>query len=379
MKEKGKNSKKKDKLTIISEMDELKVIANNHLLMKKYSEAIKAAEKIINLALEVKMDSIVREQEEFITNIYKIVETDKLATMILDDFDQTKSQYEKFVKKNKFQEAHNLIQRFKEKYDEHYDLALISSISRFLQEEIKMWDCFRKEESNIRLLEPLEIQFSSYIHTNNIPLAMDTLKKAKRLLKTVSLDYMVEKWKNFESEYNELYNDYQLKENFDREIELIAELTEKYEFQEARSLLSKLIKVAEERGFSEYKHSLAAKKRNIEDAEAKYTKLLDDIADLEIKLKHDIESDQLESAKANCDQIIKIARFIGKQELLSKYENKKEFINNKFYEHKRFIDLKANIIKVSESAVIKINEEHFVEAIEKYRTILHHIQEYLGE
>ncbi|MEJ2295923.1 MAG: hypothetical protein P8Y23_14295 [Candidatus Lokiarchaeota archaeon] len=270
-----------------------------HLLMKKYSEAIKAAERIINLALEVKMDSIVREQEEFITNIYKIVETDKLASIIIDDFNQVKLLYEKFIMKNKFQEAHNLIQRFKEKYDEYYDITLISSISRFLQEETKMWDCFRKEESSIRLLEPLEIQFNSYIHTNNIPLARDTLEKAKGLLNTLSLVYMVEKWKNFEFEYKELYKNYQFKENFDSKIDLIAELTEKYNFQEAHSLLSKLIKIAEERGFSEYRNILAAKKRNIEDAEAKYTKLLDDITDLEIKLKQYIESDQLESAKAN--------------------------------------------------------------------------------
>ena len=379
MKEKEKGPKKKDKLTIISEMDELKVIANNHLLMKRYSEAIKAAERIINLALEVKMDSIVLEQEEFITNLYKIVETDKLATIILDNFDQTKSQYEKFIKKNKFQEAHNLIQGFKEKYDEHYDLTLISSIGRFLQEETKMWDCFRKEESSIRLLEPLEIQFNSYIHTNNIPLARDTLEKAKKLLNTVSLDYMVEKWKNFESEYDELFNDYQLKEDFDNKIDLIAELTEEYKFQEAHSLLSKLIKTAEEREFSEYKDSFAAKKRNIEDAEAKYTKLLNDIADLEIKFKHDIEIDHLESAKAKCDQIVKIARFIGKKELLSKYEKKKESINEKFQEFERFLDFKANILKVSESAVSEIKDEHFIEAIEKYMTILHHIQEYLKE
>jgi hypothetical protein len=379
MKEKGKNPGKQDKLTIISEMDELKVIANNHLLMKKYSEAIKAAERIINLALEVKMDSIVREQEEFITNIYKIVETDKLASIIIDDFNQVKLLYEKFIMKNKFQEAHNLIQRFKEKYDEYYDITLISSISRFLQEETKMWDCFRKEESSIRLLEPLEIQFNSYIHTNNIPLARDTLEKAKGLLNTLSLVYMVEKWKNFEFEYKELYKNYQFKENFDSKIDLIAELTEKYNFQEAHSLLSKLIKIAEERGFSEYRDILAAKKRNIEDAEAKYTKLLDDITDLEIKLKQYIESDQLESAKANCDQIIKIARFIGKQELLSKYEKKREIINDRSHELKRFLAFKANIIKASESAVGKINEEDFIEAIEKYRTILRHIEEYLGE
>ena len=370
---------KKDKLTLISEMDELKVIANNHLIMKKYPEAIKAAEKIINLALEVKMNSVIREQEEFIANIYKILETDKLASIILEEFANVQLKYDKLAKKNKFREAHSLVEEFKEKYDEYYDVRLLNPINQFLQNEIKRWKCFTAEESTIKLLEPLEIQFNSYIHTNNIPLAKDTLDKAKTLLKKVSLDHILEKWNKFESDYLELNKVYQLKGDFDSKLDYIANLAEEYKFQEAHSILSNLMKIAKEKGFIDYQDKLTAKKRNIEDAEAKYTKLLNDIADLEFRLKNNIENDQYESAREKCDHIIKIARFIDKKEFVSRYEKQKESLNEKIRDYNRFLNLKAKIIEESGDALTDLKDEHFSEAIEKYQVILHHIQEYLEE
>lgn len=372
-------AKKKDKLTIISEMDELKVIANNHLIMKRYPEAIKAAERIINLALDVKMNSVIREQEEFIANIYKVLETDKLASIIIDDFAHIQFEYNQLSKKNKFREAHNLVQEFKRKYDEFYDVRLIASINPFLQEEKKRWNIFTAEESTIKLLEPLEIQFNSYIHTNNIPLAKDALDKAKKLLEKVSLDYILEKWKNIESEYLKLNKDYQLKGDFEIKLDIIAELTEEYKFQEAHSLLSTIMKMADEKGFIEYKDKLKAKKDNIEDAEAKYTKLLNDIANLELKYKNDMENDQYDSAKNIVDQIIKIARFIDKKEVLSKYERQKESMSKKIREYNRFLILKTDVLENSEKAITDLKDEYFNKAIEAYRTITHHLQDYLEE
>lgn len=372
-------TRKKDKLTIISEMDELKVIANNHLIMKRYPEAIKSAERIINLALDVKMNSIIREQEEFIANIYKVLETDKLASIITDDFVHIQFKYDQLSKKNKFREAHRLVQEFKEKYNEYYDVRLINSINQFLQKENKRWDLFTAEESNIKLLEPLEIQFNSYIHTNNIPLAKDTLEKARELLEKVSLDYILEKWNDIESKYSKYNKDYQLKGDFEAKLDIIAELTEEYKFQEAHSLLSTIMKMVDEKGFIEYKDKLKAKKRNIEDAEAKYTKLLNDISDLELNFKSDIENDQYDSAEDISDQIIKIARFIDRKDLVSKYESQKEIIKEKIRDYNRFLILKANVLENSEIAISELTDDNFSKAIEKYRTVLKYIQEYLED
>ena len=325
------------------------------------------------------MNSIIREQEEFIANIYKVLETDKLASIITDDFVHIQFKYDQLSKKNKFREAHRLVQEFKEKYNEYYDVRLINSINQFLQKENKRWDLFTAEESNIKLLEPLEIQFNSYIHTNNIPLAKDTLEKARELLEKVSLDYILEKWNDIESKYSKYNKDYQLKGDFEAKLDIIAELTEEYKFQEAHSLLSTIMKMVDEKGFIEYKDKLKAKKRNIEDAEAKYTKLLNDISDLELNFKSDIENDQYDSAEDISDQIIKIARFIDRKDLVSKYESQKEIIKEKIRDYNRFLILKANVLENSEIAISELTDDNFSKAIEKYRTVLKYIQEYLED
>ncbi len=373
------STKKKDKLTVISEMDELKVIANNHLLMKKYSEAIKAAEKIINLALDVKMDSLIREQEDFIASIYKIVETDKLALIILEDFETMKKKYEDLSKKNKFYDAHHLVENFKEKYGEYYNLNLIDSIDQFMKNEIKRWNYCKAEESTIKLLEPLEIQFSSYINTNNIPFAKDTLEKANKLLKSVNVDYIINKWKNFHSKYLEISKDHEFKDDFEKKLKIISFLTEEYKFKEAHSLLSLLIKISKEKGFIEYTTKLAAKKRYIEDAEGKYQKLLNDIVELDEKIKRNIKTEQYENAKENCIQIIKIARFIGKQDLIEKYEKRRDAMNIKMRDFNRFELLSNSVKRQSEIAENELNKEHFKEALAKYKDILNYIQEYFEE
>ena len=69
--EKDTNNKKK--IVVLSKIDELKVIANNHYLMGKFDEAIKIAEEIMDIAEEAKLYSIVREEGDFIGDIYKKV------------------------------------------------------------------------------------------------------------------------------------------------------------------------------------------------------------------------------------------------------------------------------------------------------------------
>ena len=58
-----------EKIQIISDIDQLKVVANNHFLMKKYYDAIKVSELILELARKANLPSIIREQEKF---VYKV-------------------------------------------------------------------------------------------------------------------------------------------------------------------------------------------------------------------------------------------------------------------------------------------------------------------
>jgi hypothetical protein len=52
---------RREQIRIISEIDQLKVKANNHFLMKKYYEAIKTSEIILNLAKKAELLSILKD------------------------------------------------------------------------------------------------------------------------------------------------------------------------------------------------------------------------------------------------------------------------------------------------------------------------------
>ena len=140
-----KETNNKKKIVILSKIDELKVIANNHYLMGKFDEAIKIAEEIMDKAEEAKLYSIVREEGEFIADLYK-----------------------KVKENNKFIEIE------------------------------KQQNTLKKQ------LEPLEIQFNSYISTNNITLAEETLEQAKTLLKKLKDTETLKMWETSKAMFLEL-------------------------------------------------------------------------------------------------------------------------------------------------------------------------------
>ena len=173
----------KNKIDLLSKIDELKVIANNHYLRGKYDEAIKVAEEIMDIAEEAKLYSVVREEGERIATLYKQAKSDHKFVVVKSDFEGLKEEYEKLLAQDKITDAHNLLQAFEQDYRKNMHLNSFKRVKDlFLEDEI-LWNEFHTGQLNlVRQLEPLEIQFTSYINTNNLLLAGETLDKAKKLL-----------------------------------------------------------------------------------------------------------------------------------------------------------------------------------------------------
>jgi len=140
-----KETNNKKKIVVLSKIDELKVIANNHYLMGKFDDAIKIAEEIMEIAEDAKLYSIVREEGEFIADLYKKV-----------------------------------------------------------KENNKIIEIEKQQNTLKKQLEPLEIQFNSYISTNNITLAEETLEQAKTLLKKLKDTETLKMWETSEAIFLEL-------------------------------------------------------------------------------------------------------------------------------------------------------------------------------
>ena len=101
-----------EKIQIISEIDQLKVVANNHFIMKKYYEAIKVSELILKLARKANLVSIIKEQEKFVFKVRRLIDDGKLG-FINEDFQELKNSYNNLIKNENLENAHILLENFK--------------------------------------------------------------------------------------------------------------------------------------------------------------------------------------------------------------------------------------------------------------------------
>ena len=319
----GEDNKKK--LEVLSKIDELKVIANNHYLMGKFDEAIKIAEEIMDISEQARLYSVVREEGEYIANLYKQAKEEHNYIVIRDDFEVLERDFYKLVGKGNIEEAHDLVQTFKQYHEKNIDLNSFSNVKEFLSRDSKIWNEFITREQNvIRQLEPLEIEFNSYVNTNNLALAGEILEKAKALLKNLTNSNILKMWETSEKMYLELRKRYVLNEIIEKDLNEVSKLTENYEFEKAKRILDLKIEILEKEGLSEYNKDIEAKKIYILDAESKYLKLEDELKALEVLIKDNIARNHFKQAIDNISQIIKISRFIGKTKNIERFD---EYIN----------------------------------------------------
>jgi hypothetical protein len=341
-----KQDDNKKKLEVLSKIDELKVIANNHYLKGKFDIAIKVAEEIMDVAEQAKLYSVVREEGEYIANLYKQARDEHNFIAIRDDFEGLKEEFDKLIENNKIEEAHDIVQTFKQYHEKNIDLNSFNNVREFLSRDSKIWNEFSTKEKNIiKQLEPLEIQFNSYINTNNLSLAGETLEKAKTLLKKIVNIEILKMWETFEIMFLELRKIHVLDESIEEDLREVSILTENYEFDKAKGILDIKIEYLEKEGLTEYNQKIEAKKKFVFDAENKYLKLENDLAALDVLIKDNIANNHFKQAISNINQIIKISRFIGKTKNVERFN---EYIN--------ILEKKITLAALAEKIAIRVKE-----------------------
>ena len=346
----------KKKLEVLSKIDELKVIANNHYLMRKFDEAIKIAEEIMDIAEQAELYSVVREEGEYIATLYKQAKDEDNFIVIRDDFENLEKKFDDLVEKGGIGEAHDLVQTFKQYYEKKIDLNSFANVRDFLSRDSSMWNGFSTKEQNIiKQLEPLEIQFTSYINTNNLTLAGEALEKAKILLKELTNIKIIKRWETSEAMFLELRKKDVQDENIEKTLKEVSKLTENYEFAKAKKILDLKIEYLESEGLTEYNQIIKTKKKYIQNAEKKFLKLEDDLKALEVLINENIERNEYKQAINNINQIIKISRFIGKIKGIERFS---EYIN--------LIEDKIKLGAKTEKIVHKVKDLNF-KALELFK------------
>ncbi len=373
-----KQDMQKEQIQIISEIDQLKVTANNHYLMKKYYEAIKVSEEIIELAKNGNMQSIIKEQKRFIDQIRNSIQNGKEFLFFDDEFKEVEKVVRTFLSKANITEAHSLIDTFKRKFENVVDFQSIPLINDLIIEVENLWDVFLKKENTLKKqLGPLEIQFTSYLHTNNIIVAEDILSKAKLILKNVNDKKLTDQWKNLEDTLFIIKKKVHLEEKVKSEIEKTNKLTDAYKFDDAKKLVDALMELMDKEDIISYNKQLEIKKKAIIDAEKKYYNLNSEINTLEIAIKENISSGLFQEALLNCDQIVKIARFIGKQQIVGMYSQLGDDLKIKLREYQQFNTLKNSVVALNEDCLGALDQENYEHVLENYKKIKELINKFL--
>jgi len=361
----------KNKIEVLSKIDELKVIANNHYLRGKYDEAIKIAEEIMDIAEEAKLYSVVREEGEQIAILYKQAKSDHKFVVVREDFESLKEDYEKLLAQDKIAEAHNLLQRFEQDYRKNLHLNSFKRVKDLFIEDEILWNEFHTRQLNlIRQLEPLEIQFNSYVNTNNLLLAGETLDKAKKLLEKLKDSNVLRKWEITQARFLELKKKYDLDEDVESDLKEVSNLTENYEFNKAKNILNTKIDLLHKSDFSDYSQKLEAKLKYVVDAESKYLKLEGDINELERNIKQNVSQNQFKEAINNINQIIKISRFIGKTNYLENYGKYIDILEEKIKINSKIEDTNYIVKKLNVQAMEALKHEDYIVSLEIYKRIV---------
>ena len=310
-----KETNNKKKIVVLSKIDELKVIANNHYLMGRFDEAIKITEKIMDMAEEAKLYSMVREEGEFIADLYK-----------------------KVKENNKFSE------------NEKQQITL------------------KKQ------LEPLEIQFNSYISTNNITLAEETLEQAKTFLKKLKDTETLKMWETSEAMLLELKKKIDINEDIEQSLAEVTTLIDNYEFDKAKQILNSKIEFLQKEDFLNSQQKLKIKMKSLIDAEGKYIKLEEELKDLESEIKQNVSQNQFEQAINNIKKIIKISRFIGKNHYLEKYTEYIDIIENKIREVSKSEEFKTKINNLNIQGIEALKYDDYTGALKIFKEILNQLK-----
>ncbi|MHA1375869.1 MAG: hypothetical protein ACTSR7_16445 [Promethearchaeota archaeon] len=365
-----KQETQKAQIRIISEIDQLKVIANNHYLMKKFYEAIKVSEEIIELAQKGDMSSIITEQKLFIATIRDSIDNGKDLLFFDDEFKELDKRVRDFLSKDDITEAHSLIETFMLKFENVVDFQSLPSVNGLFIEVENSWNAFLKKQGTFKKqLGPLEIQFTSYLSTNNILLAENVLSKAKLILKNVNNENLEDQWKELEDNLSSIKKKEFLEEKVKSGIENINKLTDAYKFDEAGKSIDDLIELVENEDLVSYNRQFEMKKKTIVDAENKYNKLITEINTLEKTIRDNFSSGLFQEALLNCDQIVKISRFIGKQQYVDMYSQLGDDIKIKLREYQQFKTMRNSVIALNEDAMGALEEDNFEHVLENYKKI----------
>jgi len=198
-------------LPVLSEINRMKDKSDKFFIANNYGEAIEIAQKIVNLAREIKDDSLEQDQINFINEAHIRARASEILNEIEQICKEKTKKFNQLVEAENYEEARIVVEEFKQKYADKYELSSIPLAQQLLLKEENMIYKLKIEQDKI--LKDIDKFSEKMAESRNIIF----LTQTKQFLATIqksSLKYFDARIRNkmdtLKSKYisvkNELYN-----------------------------------------------------------------------------------------------------------------------------------------------------------------------------
>ncbi len=173
-------------LPVLSKINRLKEKSDKFFITNNYGEAIELAQKIVNLARDIKDDSLEQDQINFINEAHIRARASKILNEIEQICKEKTKKFNKLVEAESYEEARTVVEDFKQRYAEKYELSSIPLAQQLLMKEENMLYKLKIEQDKI--LKNIE-NFSEKMEKSRSIIFLKQTKKFLVAIQKSSLKY----------------------------------------------------------------------------------------------------------------------------------------------------------------------------------------------
>ena len=297
----GKKSKKeiiteeKKQIKAISDIDDMKITANNHYIIAEYDKAIQVANQILEFAKKDGLIEHEKEQEEFIEKCMNAKKNQDKNKAFKETCEEIKKQTDKLIEQDEIIEAHRIKTNFEQQYEEDFDFRAFPIARDLVKNVNDIYATYYTNQKKMQIqLTSLENEVSSAFETEDLKIVNENLKKAKEILPKFKIEDFNDKWSSFEEDYSK-----KVEELTKQLQELEKQFEEKKSNKQSRAALNYCEKIVDISQLSEkidvekkYSTILEELKSQVEEEEASKNKIQEELAEKAKELEQVIQVEE---------------------------------------------------------------------------------------
>jgi hypothetical protein len=325
--EEVREKEEKRKIRVVEQIDNRLAIQGQAYIKGQLKEALSVAYEIIDLAKPENLNSFIKDQEDLIARIKKLL----------------KEKEEKELEKLRAEQERKKLEKIKE---------------------------IKNDLSN------LEYTYKAGLDAKDLTKTKESIEKAKNLLSKLDNEKeLKKKWKEFEKIYLDAKLKKELIEKAQNIIEESIALKEKFQFKDLKPKLADIIEKFKHNNIEEYLKELEYIQDDILNAEKAYQEVLKNIEKLTIEIKNLQNEKNFKNAIIKCENLLKLAKSIEKTELV--HENSKLLTHlQKALEYE---ELKESVNKLNNEGLSLLKKGDISSSLKKFEMIKGTINFYLEQ